>query len=162
MEYSMENKKTENRKTVVISPYSRRLRNGKNNAKNYCFWPQLIDMLIKKGYDVIQLGVADEKKFSGAKEMKYNLKLKEIKSLVLSADLWISVDNFLPHFLAETKKPGIVLWGRSDPEIYGYPHNINLLKDKKYLREDQYNIWEAIEFDPTVFVPPAEVISYIK
>lgn len=159
----MQNKKTENSRVVVISPYSRKLRNGKNNAKNYCYWQQLIDMLVENGWRVVQLGVGDEKKFDNATSYAFNLKLKEIKALIMSADTWIAVDNFLQHFLAEMVwKPGIVIWGRSDPEIFGYKHNINLLKDKKYLRPDQFNIWEAIDFSEECFVLPNEVIAHIK
>jgi hypothetical protein len=54
-------------------------------------------------------------------------------------------------------KPGIVLWSVSDPEIFGYPENLNLLKDRKYLRKDQFAVWEAVTLDPETFVGPEEV-----
>jgi ADP-heptose:LPS heptosyltransferase len=148
-------------KTIVISPYSRPLRNGANNPKNYPFWQELIDKLVEKQYEVIQIGVKGEVVFNNVTP-KFNLPLIKIKQLIEECHIFISVDNFLPHLSQHCDKPGIVLWGRSNPKIFGYQQNINLLKDEKYLRPDQYNIWEAIIYDPDVFVKPEMVLQYVK
>ena len=39
----------------------------------------------------------------------------------------------------------------SDKNIFGYPQNINLLKNKKYLRKNQFDTWEAEEFIEKAF-----------
>lgn len=144
---------------IIISPYSRKLRNGKQNPKNYPFFQELIDELVKQ-YTIIQLGVTGEVVFNGVIP-KFNLPLIEIKQLIENCYIFISVDNFLPHLANHTSKPGIVLWGRSNPKIFGYSQNINLLKDKKYLRSDQFALWESIEYDPNVFVKPDVVLDII-
>jgi ADP-heptose:LPS heptosyltransferase len=143
---------------IVISPYSRKLRNGNNNPKNYPWWQKVIDGL--QEHHVIQIGINGEESFTGV-ELKFNLKLKDIIQLINECDIWISVDNFLQHLASHTDKRGIVIWGRSDPNIFGYPHNTNILKDKKYLRPDQYNIWESIEYIKNVFVKPEIVLEHI-
>ena len=151
-------------KKIIISPYSRPLRDGKRNAKNYPWWEELIDQLKKTGeYHITQIGRTGEILLKNIDETKFNLSFDELKNLVNSCDIWLSVDNFFPHFCkAYNLKSGIVLWGRSDPEIFGYPTNINLLKDRKNLRPDQYNIWEAIEYSKDVFVTPDIILIEVK
>ena len=39
---------------------------------------------------------------------------------------------------------------------------INLLKDRKYLRPDQYNVWEGVECDSECFVNPKTIITTIQ
>jgi hypothetical protein len=77
---------------------------------------------------------------------------------------FISVENFFPHFVHynfKGEKKGIVLFGKSDPEIFGYPENINLLKDKSYLRWDQFGPWEMTDFVKEAFVEPQVVYDNI-
>jgi hypothetical protein len=58
-------------------------------------------------------------------------------------------------------KPGIVLWGQSDPLIFGHPENNNLLKDRKYLREKQFWWWEQCDYNAEAFVRPEEIIKHL-
>jgi len=144
-------------KKVVISPYSKRLRNRKPNPKNYPYWKEYITRLKERGYDIIQIGVDGEKQL--VKDFRRNLKLKEIKTLLEECAFWISVDNFLPHFAhVYNLCSGIVLWGKSDPEIFGYPENINKLKNRENLRRKQFDIWEAEEIDYSIWLTPQELI----
>lgn len=144
---------------ILISPFSRQMRNGKRNPKNYAFWPELIEKILELGHEIIQIGRVGEDKL--VPDCRFGLALYEVTALVLSCDLWISVDNFLPHLANHTSKPGIVLFGRSDPNIYGYDQNINIIKDRKYLREKQFDIWEVIDYSEDVFVTPNFVIDKI-
>lgn len=143
---------------IIISPYSKPLRNGKQSAKTYPYWDNLIMLL--SGKEIVQIGVEGERQL--VPDFRKNLTFKQIKSLLTECDCWISVDNFLQHLAHHIPKPGIVLWGISDPLIFGYPENTNLLKDRRYLRENQFDYWENYEFNPDVFVLPAEVAQHIK
>jgi hypothetical protein len=40
-----------------------------------------------------------------------------------------------------------VIWGISDPDIFGYDYNTNILKDRKYLRPDPFGTWKEIKED---------------
>ena len=148
-------------RTIIISPYSRKLRNNARNPKNYPYWSELVQKLVEREYNVMQIGVKDEVQINKVEEFKTNLKLKEIKELLEQCHIWISVDNFLQHLASHTTKPGIVLFGKSDPLIFGYPQNINLLKNRKHLRAKQFDIWEAEAYDSSVFVKPEIVVSNI-
>lgn len=148
---------------IMISPFSRVLRNGKKNPKDYCYWEDLLKNLKIDGHYLIQIGTQGEVKFKGiVDEIKFNLSLDDLGKLVDECDIWIGVDNFFPHFCNLRKKFGIVLFGQSDPEIFGYKENINILKDKKYLREKQFDIWECTELNDEAFVRPSKVIEELS
>ena len=42
---------------IIISPYSKPLRNGLNNPKNYPYWKELISLINE---EIIQVGVDGE------------------------------------------------------------------------------------------------------
>lgn len=148
-------------KKLIISPYARGLANGQINAKNYPYWRELVEALNSVGIHTIQIGVIGEMTI-GCKEDKVGASFKELQDLLNSADGWIAVDNFFPHFCHYHKKPGIVLWGKSDPEIFGYPENINMLKDRKNLRQYQYNIWDEEQYNQEVFFSMEEVFFAVQ
>jgi len=145
---------------ILISPWSRKLINGKENAKNYPYWAELSEKLQELGHYIIQIGLYNEK-LIGANECKFDLSLIEIKELSKKCDLFISVDNFIPHLLTNFCN-GIVLWSVSDPQIFGYVQNINLLKDRNYLKQNQFTIWEEEEFNKDSHVNVYEVLKAVN
>ncbi len=121
------------------------------NTKSYPFWDELI--LLLKDHEI--------------KEIKGILTEKEIIDLVNWATVWIATDSFLQHLCAYHKlKKGIVIWGKSDPLLFGYPHNINLLKDRKYLRKMQFrdwvSAWNDVEWNHDTFVSPETILDAIN
>jgi ADP-heptose:LPS heptosyltransferase len=145
---------------IIIAPYAQKLRNGKINPKNYPYWSELIELLFKDGYEIVQIGIEGEDPL--VPDFRKNLSLTELDKLVKSCDTWISVDSFFQHFCWDLKKQGIVLWAQSDPNIFGHSENINLLKDRSYLRKDPFHIWEQCEYNKDAFVNPDEVMKHIK
>ena len=116
------------------------------NAKSYPHWDKLCELL--KDHEI--------KKIEGI------LPITQIVDLVNWCDKWVSIDSFVPHLCAYYDlKQGIVIWGKSDPEIFGHKHNINLLKDRKYLKPQQFQWWREEKFDPEVFISPEEIIKNI-
>lgn len=144
---------------IIIAPFAKGMRNGEPHPKNYAYWPELIKLLEAK-YKVVQVGVDGEKQLTS--DFRKNLPLTELKRLVLEAKTWISVDSFFQHFCWDIGKKGIVLFGQSDPIIFGHPENINLLKDRKYLRDKQFWMWEQTTFNPEVFVKPEVVMEAVE
>jgi len=147
-------------KKIVISPYSKLMRNGKRNPKNYPFWEEVIKELQRKKLHVIQIGINGEEKL-GANEYAFNKPFEELAELVRICKVWSSVDNFFQHFCYLLDKPGVVIFGRSDPNIFGHKTNDNLLKDRSYLRSKQFNFWEEVEYSTECFVEPQLVIETI-
>lgn len=145
---------------IIISPFSKKLRNGKNNPKNYPYFKKLLACLAVLGKHVVQVGGEGEEQLT--EDFRNNLSLEELASLIKECDTWISVDSFFQHFAWDLGKPGIVLWGQSDPNIFGHPENINLLKDRKYLREKQFWMWEQAEYRDDCWVEPEEVLKHLN
>jgi hypothetical protein len=117
-----------------------------HNAKSYPHWDEIIRSL--SGHEI--------KKIEGL------LKEQELIDLVNWCDVWVSIDSFLPHLAAyHHLKRGIVLWGKSDPLIFGYKHNVNLLGGRSYLRAEQFRWWMDEPIDPNVFVGPEVVVKEI-
>lgn len=140
-------------KTVVISPFAQALRNGKENPKNFPYWKELVALLVESNIKVIQIGSSKDNKIPGITDFRQNLKLSQIRELLKECDTWISVDSFLQHLNSNyERKQGVVIFSQSNPDIFGYKENINLLKHRKYLREKQFWLWEQCEFDADAFV----------
>ena len=150
---------------VLFSPFSQKLRNGNQNAKNYPYWQDLISEMRQSGKidEIWQVGVGNEYRFEGVTQRFFDKPLKEVAELASKSSVWLSVDNFFPHlcntFNVATK--GIVLFSKSDPVHFGYPQNLNLLKDRKYLRTDQFFIWEQCNFEEEAFASAKVVFGEI-
>ena len=143
---------------IIISPYSKQLISKKRNPKNYPYWKELTSAI--KENEIIQIGVTGEEQI--VKDFRKNLPLKQIEDLVRQCELWMSVDNFFPHLAHHIGKPGLVIFGVSYPNIYGYPENINILKDRKYLRKNQFDMYDSCLFNEDVFLKPNDIIVKIK
>lgn len=142
---------------IIIAPYAKPLLSGKQNPKNYPYWEELISQIDEP---IIQVGVTGEKQLVG--DFRQNLRISELRELIQSCRTWIGCDSFFQHLCWDEKKKGIVLWSVSDPLIYGHPENINLLKDRKYLAENQFLWWEYIDHQSERFVEPQVVLEYLK
>ena len=142
---------------IIISPYSKQMRNGKAHPKNYPWWS---DVLARVDEDIIQIGIDGEEPLTP--DFRKNLEFSELAKLAQQCKTWMSCDSFFQHFCWDLKKPGIVLWGQSDPIIFGHPENLNLLKDRKYLRDKQFWLWEQATFNEDAFVKPDVVIKALR
>ena len=142
---------------IVISPYSKKLLNGKQNPKNYPYWRELIAMIDDH---IVQVGVDGEEQL--VPDFRKNLSIAELRQLLRECKTFISCDSFVQHLGWDVGTEGIVLWSVSDPNIYGHPENINLLKDRKYLAENQFLWWEFVNHNPESFVSPEEVIYNLQ
>lgn len=131
---------------VVYSRGVKPLRNGNRSAKDYLYWDVLLDVLRLK-YELVEV---------------VNEPIDELEKLLKSADYVICVDSFLQHFCWSIGVKAIVLWGTSDPLIFGHEENINLLKNREYLRPNQFDTWEGDVYNPNAFVAPDEVIKTLQ
>ena len=142
---------------IIISPYAKALRSEKINPKNYPYWKELIRLIDEP---IVQVGIDGEEQL--VDDFRKNLSLTELGNLVDQCRTWISCDSFFQHFCWDRKKYGIVLWSVSDPNIFGHPENINLLKDREYLVKNQFLWWESTEHDANKFVNPEMVIESLN
>lgn len=142
---------------IVIAPYAKSLHNGKQNPKNYPFWQELLALIDEP---VIQVGIAGEQPLTT--DFRTNLPLTDLKQLIKDCRIWISCDSFFQHLAWAEGKPGIVLWSVSDPNIYGHPENINLLKGREYLAPNQFLWWENHAHNPDAFLSAQDVFNHLQ
>lgn len=146
-------------KKILIAPFSKPLNTKKENPKNYPYWQKLIELL-KQKYILTQIVFGNEPKLD-TNFYIYNPKLTELETILTNHHTWLSVDTYLQHIANYIDKQGIVIWGQSDPLIFGHRSNLNLLKDRKYLRENQYGLWKDCEYNEDVFMQPEVVYNEI-
>lgn len=145
-------------KRVLISPFAQNLRNGAENPKNYPYWDELLALINKEQIKITQIGSSKDKQLPFVNSFLVNEKFLNIKNLIKEHDTWISVDSFIQHLNHYyDKKPGIVIWSQSDPKIFGYDENVNILKHRKYLREKQFWLWEQCQYNKEAYVNPTVV-----
>lgn len=145
---------------IVIFPWAKKLRNGNNNPKNYPWWPELINLLQKDSHELIQVGVEGEKQL--VDDFRKNLTIAELSDLLKSADTWIGVDSFGQHLGWDLGIKGLAIFGQSDPNIFGHKENINVLKSREYLREQQFWWWEQAEYREDAFVSPDKILKIFQ
>lgn len=142
---------------IIIAPWSRALRNGGKNPKNYPWWPQLVSMISEP---IVQVGSPGEDQL--VPDFRTGQSIDNLKELLKECRTWIAVDTFFQHLAWQEQKPGIVLWGPSDPLIFGHPENTNLLAGREYLVKNQFLMWEQQEYREERFVKPEIVIQYLS
>ena len=147
---------------IILFPFSRKLSEDKPHPKSpdLAWWRHLVKLLEDQGHELIQVGVTGEDKL--LKDVRFNLPIAELSKLILEADTFVGIDSMGQHLAWDLGKRGIVIWGQSDPIIFGHPEHVNLLKDRKYLREKQFWLWTQTTFQPEAFVTPEEVIKHLK
>ena len=143
---------------IAVHPYSHKLPNGKQNPKNYPYWKQLVAGLKSKGFYVIQVGIAGEEPI-GADEIVFNANNEGLKRVLDRCDTFLCVDSFFQHFAHYHGRNGIVIFGPSDPKIFGYSDNFNVVKDRKYFRPNQFSTWMESEYSEEVFAHPDVIVE---
>jgi ADP-heptose:LPS heptosyltransferase len=142
---------------VIIAPFAKKLMSGKRNPKDYPYWAEVIAGIKEP---IVQVGVEGEQQL--VEDFRKNLPITELRKLIQECRIWASCDSFFQHLAWDEGKPGVVLWGVSDPLIFGHPENVNLLRDRKYLVENQFLWWEYTEHMNERFVGPKEVLKYLN
>ncbi len=142
---------------ILLMPYAKPLPNGEKNPKDYPYWEKLVTLMKQAGHTLIQVGVEGEKQL--VDDFRKNLPFDKVAELILECDIWLSVDSFGQHLAWDLGKPGIVLFSQSDPNIFGHTENINVLKDRKYLRSNQFWLWTQTTYDINAYVQPQEVFQ---
>ncbi len=143
---------------IIISAWSRQTVDGNSSPKNYPYWEELVSELKKDGREVIQVLSKGEKKL--VQWCLEDLPFGKLKELLDGCKTWISVDNFFHHFAHYYNKPGFVLWGPSDENIFGYEENFNLRSNDSSLKKDQWSLWSIN--DRSNFIKPQKVMENIN
>lgn len=113
-------------KNVVIAPGSVSPR----KEWRHSHWEELSLRLRQAGFFTILVGSANQRYVHHTYSILGLTQPGQVFSILRRADLVITVDCFIMHASHYVKKPAIVLWGPTQPEIYGYPGQIHLYHDE--------------------------------
>jgi ADP-heptose:LPS heptosyltransferase len=147
---------------ILLSPWSRKASSqGYWNPKDYPHWREAVKLLAVHGLQVQQVSRSGEPDVAGCALRTDDLPFGAIEDLIRKSDTWMSPDNYFHHLAWSLGKPGVAIFGSSDPIIFGHPENVNLLKGRQYLRARQFGLWSEEQWRPEIFVPPSEVVSAV-
>lgn len=144
-------------KTIIVAPYSKPRIDGKPNAKNYPWWAEVVRVMRDDGFVLKQIVYGDETPIEGMEHV-FGKSLPEIENIVRESDGFMCVDNYMQHMAHCLGKCGVVIFGPSDPRIFGYDENMNVLPEKPKLRPMQFQTWQEWDFDESAFEMP-EVVA---
>lgn len=148
---------------ILIFPWSRNTSEGKPSPKNYPHWPEVVKLLKNLGDPMFPVQVSCKGEVDiGCHSRTDDLPLGKIAELMKTCETWISCDNFAHHMAWTLKEPGIVIFGMSDPAIFGHPEHINILKDARYLRARQFGLWSQEPENPAAFVGPQAILEAVR
>lgn len=142
---------------ILLNAWSRPLRNHQHNPKNYPYWQQVLAGI---QLPVIQIAVQGDQQL--VQDCRFNQSLQQLDQLLEECHTWLAVDSFFQHWAWHRRKQGIVLWGPSNPNIFGHEENINLTLGPTAWRENQFLTWEQLPYNKHVFVKPALVLAALE
>ena len=92
-------------------------------------WPvDKWEALVRRNPNItfIQIGKIDDRPITGCVDLRNKTSLRLSFSLIREARSFIGIDSAMSHVTNAFGVPGVVLFGPSDPEIWGHSNNINL------------------------------------
>lgn len=120
----------------------------------------MVDGLVSGGHEVVQVSCSGEPDISV--QRMNDLPLDKIAELMKASSTFICVDNFFHHMAWTLGQSGVVIFGPSDPDIFGHSENINLLKDRSFLRIRQFGLWSQEKPNPDSFIGPTAVLEAVR
>jgi len=107
---------------VTICPSS----NGPRKEMAASQWEELVAIMAAHRVAAIQLGNKRDRYIRGAYNFLGLTTPAEALALLAKMKAVITVDSFLMHGAFMQKTPAIVLWGPTNPAVFGYDAHINL------------------------------------
>jgi ADP-heptose:LPS heptosyltransferase len=111
-------------------------------------------------HELIQVGAEGDEQI--VPYFRKGLSFSKVGELIEDSDTAICVDSYLQHHCWFLNKKAIVLWGMSDPLIFGHTLHLNLLKDRSFLRPNQFDLYYSSDYLPESFVSPDEVLKALN
>lgn len=142
---------------ILYAPFARKLRGTNEPSPKDYPWNQELVGLLSHENQIVQVGGNDDKQV--VQDFRKNLAFDQVSELIHSCETAICVDSYLQHHCWFLDKKAIVLWGISDPLIFGHSMHLNLLKDRNFLRPNQFDLYYTNEYKPEAFVTPKEVME---
>ena len=146
---------------ILFAPFAARSPSlkGQPSPKDYPN-PKELAALLESAHEVIQVGGKEDEQV--AKDFRPNLSFTELGKLIDESQTGICCDSYLQHYYWYRDRRAIVLWGISDPIIFGHPENLNLLVDRAFLRTNQFDLYYTSDYRAEAFIDPSKVIEALR
>jgi ADP-heptose:LPS heptosyltransferase len=92
-------------------------------------WEAVVQSLNEMGFNVFQVGDGGEPLIKGAYSLLGITTPAQLLLILQKACTVVTADNFVMHCAHLAKKPCVVTWGPTAPEIYGYPGHSHVRAD---------------------------------
>lgn len=149
---------------IPFFPYASLTPIGTRSPKEYPYWADVIRSLKGNGIYLMQVNKTKfDPVIEGVEGYISDLPLEDVVGILSEHLTWIAVDNFAQHLSRFTNplKRGIVVWGPSDPDLFGYPENFNIYKSREHFRPNQYDTWDRCLFPNEHWISVDELSNYI-
>jgi hypothetical protein len=83
-------------------------------------WDAAVKTLLKKGYEVIQVGHANEVPIEGTRNLLGKTNVRQLIVLTSLCNLVVSVESSVAHIASALKKPACVFYTSTSPTAFGY------------------------------------------
>jgi len=113
------------RTVVILSPAS----DSPRKTPSFSKWVSLVEQLGDAGYFVIQVGREREPRLPGTYSLLGLTDARDLAGLIGRSDAVVCVDNFVMHTAHLAGTPAVVLWGPTDPAMYGYDEQTHIRGD---------------------------------
>lgn len=109
-------------RNVIIAPFS----DSPRKAMSAAAWARLAELLSNEGVLVMQAGRANEMHIQNAYSLAGLTTPRQLIHLLGKCDAVVASDNFVMHAAHLAGRPAVVLWGPTDPAVYGYAGQVHL------------------------------------
>lgn len=99
---------------------------SKNKAWPVSSWETLVRSMPE--YRFLQLGITGDDTIAGTEDLRGRTTLREAMAIIRRCSSFVGVDSALAHSTNAFGIPGVVLFGASDPAVWGHSNNINIYK----------------------------------
>lgn len=100
-------------------------------------WRRVVQGLREDGFLVLQTGKPEDTYIEGSFSLLGLTDPGTFIGLVRRAEIVITPDTFAMHAAYLTGTPAVVLWGPTDPAVYGYPGHVHLRDISRCDRADR-------------------------
>ena len=89
-------------------------------------WKELVTRLKGAGFGVVQLGGSTDQYIPGAWSLLGQTTPLQLLGILKNSILLIGVDNFIMHAAHLLQMKALIIWGPTDPDVYGYPEQLHV------------------------------------
>lgn len=114
------------RKNILVCPTS----DSPRKALHPHLWTGIVRSLLDMGCFVAQVGKICDPYITGTYSIRGLTTPHQLIGLIRQFDVVLTADNFIMHAAHLVGSSAVVLWGPTDPNVYGYPEQLHIQAKK--------------------------------